>query len=413
MINDKIATINLGILAIPPIYLFDEIKQLGTQYETEHPKSRQIIDAGIGNTKLPLVPEVVDAGVKAMNMMGIQQHYRGYGPEIGYDDLRETISLVDFHSRGITKINEDNIFVSTGTKEDSATFPDIFNRDVPVLVVNPAYPVYVNAALIAGRKIVYITANDANEWCPEPPRDEYPGAIIWLCYPNNPTGQTANREYLARWVAYAKKCQATILYDNAYVEFISSPNVVRSIFEIEDAWDVAIEFRSFSKPFGFTNVRCAYAIIGNATLYGNSGDAHLVRDLWARYKGYKTNGVFWVIQQMAMTAMTTGREACMTQVRYYLRNAKVIGKELDYLGLEYVGGIDSPYLWVKTPKGMYSKSFCELLIEKAQIVATPGEGFVSGGTDNNNDAKKRIRISSFMFKENADEMSHRLRRLNI
>jgi LL-diaminopimelate aminotransferase len=392
-------------------YLFPEIGRRVAAFREAHPGS-SIIPLGIGDVVLPLPNSVREAMHRAIDELGAEETFRGYPPDQGYPFLREAIAEHDFGRRGLD-ISLDEVFVSDGSKCDSANIQEIFSDKARVAVPDPVYPVYVDTNVMGGRTgrpdkqgryegIVYLPCTEANGFCPEPPSVGVD--IVYLCFPNNPTGAVATREALERWVGYARDHGAVLLYDGAYEAYISEEGVPRSIYEIPGAREVAIEFRSFSKNAGFTGVRCAYIVVPKE-LSGTSeeGDRVRLHDLWGRRHGTKFNGVSYPVQVGAAAVYTErGQEEVRERVQYYLANARLICEGLRALGLGVFGGINAPYVWVRTPEGVGSWDFFDHLLERAEVVCTPGAGFGPHG-------EGYIRLSAFGKRERIEEAVDRIR----
>lgn len=375
--------VNPNYAKLPGGYLFPEIARRQAAFAAEGP-TMPIIKMGIGDVTLPLAPAVISAMHKAVDEMGNIETFQGYPPYYGYDFLLEAIAQGDFKSRGID-IDPDEIFVSDGAKSDSANIGDIFDLNNKVAVCDPVYPVYVDTNAMAGRagdygeddrwsNLIYMPCVESGGFVPDLPK-ETPD-MIYLCYPNNPTGGVASKEALTRWVDYANKTGAVILFDAAYEAFITEPGIPRSIFEIPGAETCAIEFRSFSKTAGFTGTRCAYTVIPKALTRGGAS----LNEMWARRQSTKFNGVPYIIQRGAEACYTAeGRAQIQANIAYYLENARVIREGLAAAGLTVYGGVNAPYIWVKTPGGMPSWDFFDQILRKACVVTTPGAGFGPSG----------------------------------
>lgn len=370
-------------------YLFSTIAKKVAEFSSKNP-DKEIIKLGIGDVTLPLAPAVIDAMHKAVDEMGKKETFRGYGPEQGYDFLKSAIN--DYYkTHGVTlDINE--IFISDGAKSDVGNILDLFSKDNTVLIPDPVYPVYVDTNTMAGRKIVYIDANEENGFLPLP--DEAVKAdIIYICSPNNPTGAAYTKEQLEKWVEYANKNNAIILYDAAYECFIDDDVHPRSIYEIEGAKKCAIEFCSFSKMAGFTGTRCGYTVVPFDLVF----DGMSLNKMWIRRQTTKFNGVAYIVQRGAAAVFTEeGQKQIHENLDYYKRNAKIIGDTLDKLNIKYTGGKNSPYIWLKCPNNMNSWDFFDLLLTKVGIVGTPGAGFGKNG-DN------WFRLTSFNTLENTQK----------
>ena len=376
--------INENYLKLPGSYLFSEIARRVAAYSQAHP-DKKLIKLGIGDVTRPLPPAVLEAMHRAVDEMGTAQGFHGYGPEQGYDFLRQAIADGDYRSRGV-EIAPEEIFVSDGAKSDCGNIGDIFGRDNVVAVCDPVYPVYVDTNAMAGRagdynaasgrwsELVYMPCTAENGFSPEPP--DRPVDLIYLCFPNNPTGAAATREQLQRWVDYANRTGAVILFDGAYEAFITDPAIPHSIFEIPGARTCAIEFRSFSKTAGFTGTRCAYTVIPRELERGGAS----LNALWLRRQCTKFNGVPYVVQRGAAAVYTeAGRVQVRETIAFYQTNARVIRDGLAGAGLTVSGGENSPYIWAKTPDGLGSWAFFDRLLQQANVVTTPGAGFGPSG----------------------------------
>ncbi|EMN55969.1 LL-diaminopimelate aminotransferase [Leptospira interrogans serovar Autumnalis str. LP101] len=404
------ANINENYLKLKAGYLFPEISKRVKIYSEKNP-SAKIIRLGIGDVTLPIVPSVVDAMVEASKEMGTVGGFHGYGPEQGYSFLLKSIADHDYGSLGI-KINESEIFVSDGSKCDCGNIQEIFSTDSKIAVADPVYPVYVDTNVMAGRtgeigpdgrysNLIYMPATKENGFQPEIPKEK--ADIVYLCYPNNPTGTVTTKESLKAWVEYAKKNNSIILYDSAYEAFISEPGVPRSIYEVEGAKEVAIEFRSFSKTAGFTGLRCAYIVIPKE-LKGRtrSGEEVSLNSLWNRRHTTKFNGVSYVTQKGAEACYSPqGKKEIQTSIAYYMANASKIRDGLKKAGYEVFGGVNAPYIWLKTSDNLSSWDFFDKLLNKAQVVGTPGSGFGPAG-------EGYFRLSAFGKKEDVEEAIARI-----
>ncbi|EMN50566.1 LL-diaminopimelate aminotransferase [Leptospira interrogans str. L1207] len=404
------ANINENYLKLKAGYLFPEISKRVKIYSEKNP-SAKIIRLGIGDVTLPIVPSVVDAMVEASKEMGTVGGFHGYGPEQGYSFLLKSIADHDYGSFGI-KIDESEIFVSDGSKCDCGNIQEIFSTDSKIAVADPVYPVYVDTNVMAGRtgeigpdgrysNLIYMPATKENGFQPEIPKEK--ANIVYLCYPNNPTGTVTTKESLKAWVEYAKKNNSIILYDSAYEAFISEPGVPRSIYEVEGAKEVAIEFRSFSKTAGFTGLRCAYIVIPKK-LKGRtrSGEEVSLNSLWNRRHTTKFNGVSYVTQKGAEACYSPqGKKEIQTSIAYYMANASKIRDGLKKAGYEVFGGVNAPYIWLKTSDNLSSWDFFDKLLNKAQVVGTPGSGFGPAG-------EGYFRLSAFGKKEDVEEAIARI-----
>ena len=376
--------VNQNFLKLPGSYLFSEIARRLAAYTAEHPEAK-MIRLGIGDVTRPLAPAVIEAMHKAVDEMGTFEGFHGYGPEQGYDFLREAIAKTDYAARGVD-IKPEEIFVSDGAKSDCGNIGDIFGTDNVVAVCDPVYPVYVDTNAMAGRagdfqeelgkwsKLVYMPCVEENGFTPEIPQEKVD--MIYLCFPNNPTGTVATKEQLKAWVDYANENKAVILYDSAYEAFITQDDVPHTIYEIEGARTCAIEFRSFSKTAGFTGNRCAYTVVPMEL----ERDGAKLNALWNRRQCTKFNGVPYVIQRGAAAVYTEeGQRQIKETIAYYQENARVIREGLTEAGLTCFGGVNAPYIWLKTPDGMGSWEFFDKLLKEANVVTTPGAGFGPSG----------------------------------
>ena len=376
--------VNQNFLKLPGSYLFSEIARRLAAYTAEHPEAK-MIRLGIGDVTRPLAPAVIEAMHKAVDEMGTFEGFHGYGPEQGYDFLREAIAKTDYAARGVD-IKPNEIFVSDGAKSDCGNIGDIFGADNVVAVCDPVYPVYVDTNAMAGRagdfqeelgkwsKLVYMPCVEENGFTPQIPQEKVD--MIYLCFPNNPTGTVATKEQLKAWVDYANENKAVILYDSAYEAFITQDDVPHTIYEIEGARTCAIEFRSFSKTAGFTGNRCAYTVVPMEL----ERDGAKFNALWNRRQCTKFNGVPYVIQRGAAAVYTEeGQRQIKETIAYYQENARVIREGLTEAGLTCFGGVNAPYIWLKTPDGMGSWEFFDKLLKEANVVTTPGAGFGPSG----------------------------------
>ncbi len=371
-------TINENYAKLPGSYLFAEIARRTSEYLAANP-DRRLIKLGIGDVTQPLSPTVISAMHKAVDEMGVKETFMGYGPYEGYAFLREAIVRHDYAPFG-APISADEIFVSDGAKSDCGNIGDIFSQDNVVAVCDPVYPVYVDSNAMAGRagewdgsrwtNIVYMPCNEANGFMPELPVRK--PDLIYLCFPNNPTGAVATKAQLKIWVDYAIRNDAVIFYDAAYREYITSPDVPRSIYEVEGATQCAIEFCSFSKTAGFTGTRCGYTTIPKGLKRGGQS----LHEMWLRRQSTKFNGTAYIIQRGAEAVYTPqGMEEVRQTIGYYMNNAEVIRNGLHNAGLSVYGGVNSPYIWAKTPNGIGSWDFFNKLLHEANVVTTPGAGF--------------------------------------
>ncbi len=401
--------INENYTKLKASYLFADIAKRVNAYVAAHP-GKPVIRLGIGDVTEPLPAVCVEALHAATDEMANRATFKGYGPEQGYAFLREAIAQHDYTARGCN-IEADEIFISDGSKCDCGNIQEIFATDVRLAIPDPVYPVYVDTNVMAGRTganvdgryqgITYLDCTPANGYVPAVPGAATRGEpvesadLIYLCFPNNPTGAVATKAQLAAWVAYAKANQAVILFDSAYEAYIRDPAIPHSIYEIEGARDVAIEFRSFSKTAGFTGTRCAYTVVPKSLLaYDAAGHAHPLHALWNRRHTTKFNGVAYPIQKAAAAIYTdAGKKQTSDLINFYLANAKLIRDAMTKLGFTCIGGDNAPYIWVNT--GRDSWEFFDLLLNQAQVVCTPGAGFGKCG-------EGHVRISAFNSRANVE-----------
>lgn len=364
--------INRNYQNIKETYLFTNVAAKARAYSEAHPEA-DVIRLSIGDVTRPLPPVVVEAMVRAAEEMGNAGTFRGYGPEQGYDFLRQEVALY-YASFGV-RVGVDEILISDGAKSDLGNILDIFGEDNVALVPDPVYPVYVDTNLMAGRRIVYLQGNEENGFLPMPHEDMV-GDIIYLCSPNNPTGAVYNRAQLKEWVDFANKNDAIILFDAAYEAFVSEGDLPRSVFEIEGARTCAIEFCSLSKTAGFTGTRCGYTVVPDELVRGGVQ----LRRMWLRRQTTKFNGVSYPVQRAAAAALSAeGVAACRENIAYYKENARMIADMLTRRGIVFTGGKNSPYIWMKCPGGMRSWEFFDVVLERANVVGTPGAGFGENG----------------------------------
>ena len=406
--------INENFLDLQDSYLFSTIAKKVAEFQKNNP-NKKIIKLGIGDVTKPLVPAVIEAMHKAIDEMGKIETFRGYGPEQGYEFLREKIVEFDYKKRGIDILPEE-IFVSDGAKCDCGNIGDVLGINNKVSITDPVYPVYLDTNVMAGRsgkfnektgkfdKIIYVPVTSENNFIPELPKDV--PDIIYLCLPNNPTGTTLSKKELIKWVDYAKSNKSLILFDSAYEAYISESDVPHSIYEIEGAKEVAIEFRSFSKTAGFTGVRCAYAVVPKELKgYTTDGKEINLNTLWNRRHGTKFNGVSYPVQRAAEAVYSEeGQRQIKENISYYMNNAKIIKEGLINAGYTVYGGINAPYIWLKVPNGLTSWEFFDKLLSKANVVGTPGVGFGPSG-------EGYFRLTAFGTKENTIEAIERIKNM--
>ena len=385
--------INKNYQNLEQSYLFSTVAKKVKEFSEKNP-DKKIIRLGIGDVTRPLCKAVVDAMHRAVDEMSVQATFRGYGPEQGYDFLREAVK--GYYTKRNVELDLDEIFISDGAKSDLGNILDLFDKDNVVLVPDPVYPVYVDTNIMAGRKVLYINANGENNFLPMPDKN-VKADIIYICSPNNPTGAVYNKQQLKEWVDYAKSNNAIILFDSAYECFVSDENLPRSIYEIEGAKDCAIEFCSLSKTAGFTGTRCGYTIVPNAL--------GALNKMWVRRQTTKFNGVPYIVQRGAEAVFSPeGQKEIKENINYYKENAKVISDTLDECKISYTGGKHSPYIWLKCPDKMKSWEFFDYLLEKIQVVGTPGAGFGVNG-------EGYFRLTSFGSRENTHEAMKRFKEL--
>ena len=388
--------INENYLALKESYLFSDIAKKVAAFTAAHPEA-SIIRLGIGDVTLPLVPAVVEALESASREMGVKETFRGYGPEQGYGFLKDAIK--DYYAAKGVSLESDEIFVSDGAKSDLGNILDIFSTDNTVLVPDPVYPVYVDTNIMAGRKIVYVSANEQNDFLPMPDTSVH-ADIIYICSPNNPTGAVYTKEQLEQWVAYALEQKAVILFDSAYESFVRDDSLPTSIYAVEGAKKCAIEFCSFSKTAGFTGTRCGYTVVPNEL---ESGGVKLNK-LWLRRQTTKFNGVPYIIQKGAAAVFTPeGQKQIRANIDYYMENARLVSETLQGMGIWHTGGKNSPYIWLKCPNGMKSWEYFDYLLENAHVVGTPGVGFGVNG-------EGFFRLTAFNSRENVLEAVKRIQK---
>lgn len=405
------AKINENYLKLKAGYLFPEIGRRVREFVAANP-GQEIIRMGIGDVTQPLTPSVIRAFHEGVEEMASLSTFRGYGPEQGYDFLREAIARHDYQARGVD-ISPDEIFVSDGSKCDTGNIQEIFGSDNRIAICDPVYPVYADTTVMSGKTgvcrangyfegVIYMPCNEQNSFLPELPAER--PDLIFLCFPNNPTGAVASKEELKKWVDYAAKNQCIILYDAAYEAFITDPAIPHSIYEIEGAKNVAIEFRSFSKTAGFTGTRCAFTVIPNELkAYDSNGEPHPVKPLWMRRQTTKFNGVSYPVQKAAAAIYSEeGAVEVKSVIAYYLENARIMRNSLMEQGFTVFGGINAPYVWVKTKNGLNSWEFFDLLLHEANVVGTPGSGFGPSG-------EGYFRFSAFAERNNVIKAMERLK----
>ena len=392
--------VNRHYMDLPGNYLFADIARKVSAFREQNPATH-IISLGIGDVTQPLAPAVVKALHKAADEMALASSFKGYGPERGYDFLREAIAANDYRARGID-IDPDEVFVSDGAKSDTGNFQELLPADCTVAVTDPVYPVYADSNLMAGRRIVKLPCTADNNFVPQLPKTHVD--VIYLCYPNNPTGTVLTRQQLSRWVEYALANDAVIFYDAAYEAFIQDEDIPHSIYEIKDARQCAIEFRSYSKTAGFTGVRCGFTVVPKDISASSAGGRQAsLNSLWNRRQTTKFNGASYISQRAAEAIYTQeGRVQVKETLNYYMHNAHLMLTALRNLGYQAYGGENAPYIWTATPGGLSSWQFFELLLHKANIVCTPGAGFGPSG-------EGYVRFTAFNTRENTEKAMERIR----
>ena len=406
--------VNENYLKLPGSYLFSTIGKKVAAYKEANP-DKSIISLGIGDVTQPLAPKIIESLHSAVDEMGKAETFHGYAPDLGYEFLRNAIAESDYKSHGCD-IHADEIFVSDGAKCDSGNIQEIFSIDNKIAVCDPVYPVYVDTNVMAGRTgtydpstetwsdVIYMPCTAENDFVPDFPKEE--PDIIYLCFPNNPTGTTITKAQLQDWVDYANKIGAVIIYDAAYEAFITQPDIPHSIFEVEGARTCAIEMCSLSKTAGFTGMRCGYTVIPTALhVIASDGTDVSIAQIWGRRQGSKFNGVSYPVQCAAAAVFTEeGQKQIRKNIAYYQENAAIIAKTMEELGIEYTGGKNSPYIWLKCPKGMNSWEFFDYLLHEAAVVGTPGEGFGKNG-------EGWFRLTAFGDREKTKEAMERMKKL--
>lgn len=383
-------------------YLFSEIAHRVETYKEKNP-DKKVIRLGIGDVTLPLSKACVDALKDAADQMGKAETFKGYGPEKGYEFLRRAIS--DYYKRNGVDVDPEEIFISDGAKSDTGNITDMFGNGNVVMVPDPVYPVYVDSNIMCGRELTYIDANAENDFLPMPD-DKVHADVIYICSPNNPTGAVYNHEQLKVWVDYALANDAVILFDSAYEAFISDPSLPRSIFAVEGAKKCAIEFCSLSKTAGFTGTRCGYTVVPKDLVFkASNGKEMSINAMWNRRQSTKFNGTSYIVQYAAAQVFTEeGEKQCQENIAYYKENARIIAETLKKKGIRFFGGVNSPYVWFECPGDMDSWAMFDCLLEKIQVVGTPGAGFGKNG-------QKYFRLTSFGSREDTIEAMERFEKL--
>jgi LL-diaminopimelate aminotransferase len=411
----NMAYLNENYLKLQAGYLFPEIARRVREFCEKNPDAaKKLIRCGIGDVTEPLPQAAIDAMKRAADELGHRETFRGYGPEQGYEFLRSAIAQGDFRDRNLA-VADDEIFVSDGSKCDCGFILDILGDQNKVAITDPVYPVYVDTNVMAGHTgsagkdgrfdgIVYLPCTAENNFVPEPPKEHVD--LVYLCFPNNPTGAVAMHEQLVRWIDYARQHDALILFDAAYEAYISDPRIPHSIYEIDGAREYAIEFRSFSKIGGFTGVRCGFTVMPKTVLARtDSGKKLPLHPLWHRRWSTKSNSVSYPVQRAAAALYSEkGRKQCRERIDHYMGNAKILREACGGIGLTVYGGENAPYIWVETPNGLTSWETFDRMLKEINVVITPGAGFGSEG-------EGYVRISAFNSRENAEEVARRLKRL--
>ncbi len=405
--------INENFLELQDSYLFSTIAKKVAKYTEENP-DKKVIKLGIGDVTRPIPKACIEALHKAVDEMGTQTGFKGYGPEQGYDFLRNAIVKNDYKARGID-IEQDEVFVSDGAKCDTGNIVDIFAKENTVAITDPVYPVYLDTNVMSGRSgdfnqkegiyknIIYLPVTAENDFKPELPKQKVD--MIYLCFPNNPTGTVLDKQELKKWVDYAKENKSIILYDSAYEAFITQNDIPHSIYEVDGAKEVAIEFKSFSKTAGFTGLRCGYVVIPKEVKgYTKDGKEIEYNKLWNRRTCTKFNGVSYIVQRAAEAVYSEeGQKQIRENIDYYMENAKIIREGLEKAGITYYGGLNAPYVWLKVPEGKNSWEFFDTLLQDMNVVGTPGSGFGPHG-------EGYFRLTAFGTKENTIEAMERIKR---
>ena len=395
--------VNENFFNLEDNYLFSKVLTKKDEYQLKNP-DKKIINMGVGDVSLPIVPYVIQAMHNAVDEMSKKETFKGYGLVQGYKFLREKISEVDYKNKGIN-FDETEIFISDGTKCDLGNIIDLFSTDNTVAITDPVYPVYRDTNIIAGRnRIVYLNATEENDFKPQIPQEKVD--MIYLCCPNNPTGTVFTKKELEKWVKYAKENKAIILFDSVYEIFITDDDIPHSIYEIDGAKEVAIEFRSLSKLAGFTGIRCSYVVIPKQlNIYTKQGKEISLNKIWNRRQSTKFGGVSYITQRAAEAVYSQeGQKQIKENIKYYLENAKYIKEELEKLGFKIYGATNSPYIWLKVPNGQKSWDFFDKLLNDAGVIGTPGVGFGKCG-------EGFFRLTSFGSKEDSIEAIQRIKNI--
>lgn len=392
--------LNENYLNVKDSYLFAEIARRVSAYEESHPaQAERIIRLGIGDVTRPLTKSAIAALHEAVEMQADGATFKGYGPEQGYEFIRRAVS--EYYARNGVNVDPDSVFISDGAKSDTGNITELFSMENVILVPDPVYPVYVDTNIMDGKQIIYMNGTEENDFLPMPD-DSVTADVIYLCSPNNPTGACYSKEQLQAWVDYALRNKAVILFDSAYEAFVSETDLPRSIYAVKGAEKCAIEFCSLSKTAGFTGTRFSYTVVPKALTFPSStGEKMSLHDMWNRRQSTKFNGTPYIIQYAAASVLTEkGMKECMENISYYMENAAVIADTLRRNHIPFTGGVNSPYIWFKCPDGMDSWQFFDRLLEKAQVVGTPGAGFGVNG-------KYHFRLTSFGTHEKTKEAMER------
>lgn len=394
--------LNENFLNLKESYLFSEIAHRVAAYTETHP-GQKIIRLGIGDVTLPIGKNMIAAMHEGVDAMACASTFKGYGPEQGYDFVRNAV--VDYYRRNGVSIDPSEVFVSDGAKSDTGNITDLFAQDNVILIPDPVYPVYVDTNIMNGRTVAYMDANAENNFLPMPDKNVH-ADIIYICSPNNPTGAAYNHEQLKEWVDYALANEAILLYDSAYECFITDETLPRSIFAIEGAKKCAVEFCSLSKTAGFTGTRCGYTIVPKDLKFSASNGTEMsLNAMWNRRQTTKFNGVSYIVQKGAAAVFSEeGMAQCRENIKYYQENARIIASVMDKKGIRYFGGVNSPYIWFECPQNMESWDFFDYLLNKIQVVGTPGAGFGNNG-------RHYFRLTAFGSRENTIEAMERFDKL--
>lgn len=394
--------LNENYLNLKESYLFSEVAHRVAAYSAANP-DKKVIRLGIGDVTKPLAPAVIDALHEGVDAMASSDTFKGYGPEQGYEFLRNAIS--EYYASNGVSVDPSEIFISDGAKSDTGNITELFDKDNVILIPDPVYPVYVDTNVMMGKNITYMSGNAENGFLPMPDKSVH-ADVIYLCSPNNPTGAVYNKEQLEEWVEYALANNAVILFDSAYEAFITDPKLPRSIFAIEGAKKCAIEFCSLSKTAGFTGTRCGYTVVPKDLKFVSStGVTQSLNAMWNRRQSTKFNGTSYIIQKGAAAVFSKeGMAQSMENLKYYQENARIIAEGLKEKNIRFFGGVHSPYIWFECPNGMESWEFFDYLLNNAQVVGTPGAGFGENG-------KHYFRLTAFGNRENTIEAMERIKKL--